>query len=734
MIFGILLGIVTSIIILNIWLRRDKWWSYLTRFLEEHTASVDNLTENRVVWCIALAAGLSLFAELLIIRFHESCFQLFGFFKNVSLLSCFLGLGIGYSRGKERLLTTPLVMPLLLIQMASMHFLRYYPSLPVFLNPNPDTLEFGMANASGLKNFSYVYGFMIMIFSFNALCFVPLGQLASRLMMRRENLIAYSWNLIGSLLGIGLFSILAYLWSPPVVWVLFMALALLYLIGKSYSNLLITAVASGFLLASLSISFDISKHDIYSPYQIITVDNGRGSITLLANNTWHQNILAVEAIDPLKDKDSSNVLEYHYPMPYYFKEKPEDVLIVGCGMGNDVAVALRHNASRIDAIEIDPVILKFGNILHPQRVFQSSKVNPVNTDARAYIKQTKKKYDLIVYGFLDSHTMLASKSGIRLDSYVYTVEAFREARSRLKMEGIISLSFSYLSDNLNQKIFDMLKEAFDGKSPLVYNTSFGNGHTFIIGENLSTANVPELLWSKNISEQFESNLIPADKATDNWPFLYMPVKKFPLYYLAMVLVLFSISSIFIFQFSPGATSGISIPCFFLGAGFMLIETKGITELALLYGSTWVVLSAVIAAILIMAFLANLLLLKINIPRPSVTYGLLLLSIIAGLQSSSLISSSFSGWSNKMAMTIMLTLPVFFGGIAFSSELKKSIPVTVALSSNLLGAMLGGFLEYNSMKYGFRSLYILALVLYGLAFLGVVFHRKTKAGKMQVGNA
>ena len=65
---------------------------------------------------IALAAGTGLYFELVVIRFHASCFQLFAFFKNVSLLSCFLGLGMGYCLSGRRLYT-PLVVPLMAVQL-----------------------------------------------------------------------------------------------------------------------------------------------------------------------------------------------------------------------------------------------------------------------------------------------------------------------------------------------------------------------------------------------------------------------------------------------------------------------------------------------------------------------------------------------------------------------------------------------------------------------------------------
>jgi hypothetical protein len=46
---------------------------------------------------------------MMMIRLHASYFQLFAYFKNISLLSCVLGLGIGYARGQIKPLTTPLL-------------------------------------------------------------------------------------------------------------------------------------------------------------------------------------------------------------------------------------------------------------------------------------------------------------------------------------------------------------------------------------------------------------------------------------------------------------------------------------------------------------------------------------------------------------------------------------------------------------------------------------------------
>ena len=66
--------------------------------------------------------------------------------------------------------------------------------------------------------------------------------------------------------------------------------------------------------------------------------------------------------------------------------------------------------------------------------------------------------------------------------------------------------------------------------------------------------------------------------------------------------------------------------------------------------------------------------------------------------------------------ILLTLPILFSGIAFSKEILKINSASQALSANILGAMFGGFLEYNSMYFGFGSLYILAGAIYFFALI------------------
>ncbi len=159
----------------------------------------------------------------------------------------------------------------------------------------------------------------------------------------------------------------------------------------------------------------------------------------------------------------------------------------------------------------------------------------------------------------------------------------------------------------------MLEESFDGKNPIVYQIGYDGGYTFLAGKGIHKKSLGQHSNLREVTAQFSHDRISAGMSTDNWPFFYMPVRKFPSSYIVMILLLLGLSVVFIRKFTPKTNLGFSFPCFFLGAGFMLIETKGITELAFVYGSTWIVISIVIAFILLMAFLANLFVIRIGNP-------------------------------------------------------------------------------------------------------------------------
>ncbi len=693
----------------------------------------NKIKKKNLLLKIILATALSLFLELSIIRIQSSYLHFFSFLKNISLISCFLGLGIGYALRNKSLISLNWVFPLIVIQILILYFFSQTPISTVLINPIAEQFTMGIDTARSLSHIIIIYFFILFIFIFNALCFIPLGSLISLLMSKMNTLESYSYNLLGSLIGIILFIFFSFLSTTPMIWIIFSLIIFIFIVRDQLSEYKLSILAVLFLSIILSSNIKGYKETIYSPYQNISIEEIKSPVNPIIIQTGHvfyQAVLnlsdellftrehEVGDIRIMGDRVNKTHEKEFYNLPYSItKIKPEKILIVGSGAGNDVASANRFNIKDIVAVEIDPIILDLGKKYHPENPYNFENVKNVVNDARNYISNTSEKFDTIVYALLDSQTNLSSKGGIRLDSYVYTVEAFEEAKDKLDQNGYIYLSFFVQEKRLGYKIYKMLETAFQ-KKPLVLKSKANDRYIFIASENFNNFRFDHLQFFK-LDKSFEDHSYEVDLSTDDWPFLYMPKKIYPLTYLSIVSVLLLSSVYFINKFFKINRNNFSLCCFFLGAGFMLIETKSITEIAKYYGSTWLVTSFVIITILIMAFIANLIIIKkINIKSKQI-YFLLISSIILGYY---LFINNYVYINPNylfLIVPILLSLPLLFSGLAFSKELKEINSVPKALSSNILGAMFGGFLEYNSMYFGLSSLYLLACLLYFSAFLSSI---------------
>lgn len=270
---------------------------------------------------------------------------------------------------------------------------------------------------------------------------------------------------------------------------------------------------------------------------------------------------------------------------------------------------------------------------------------------------------------------------MRLDNYVYTLESFRNARDVLANNGTLVLSFVTGRNFATDRLYATLEKAF-GVPPTAYLTRYGaNGILLVEGRARDT----RISWLPEISSELNARTAKTILATDEWPFLYPADRSIPGSIL-VVSALFLLSEWMALRkigLGGWRTSPSYLHFFFLGAGFLLLETKAITELSLLFGSTWIVNSVVIGAFLLMALLSNGLVSFCNIPQ-IVSYGSLLLLLALDLRFPySLLNSaspeirvlvwpsSRSSWNQLIRRCGggWVALPVFFSGIVFSNSLK-----------------------------------------------------------------
>ena len=390
------------------------------------------------------------------------------------------------------------------------------------------------------------------------------------------------------------------------------------------------------------------------------------------------------------------------------------MLVLGSGTGNDVAAALRNGAGQVTAVEIDPLILQLGRRLHFEKPYSSPRVRVIVNDARSYIQNTRVRFDFIVFSLLDSHTTNSYYSNIRIDNYVYTVEALRAAKSLLKPDGLMVVKFKVLTPWIAGRLRELVQTVF-GAPPLqfqsgepLYETSarfFLSGNPERISQALHNPDLAAYI-ARNGGFQTE----PTTMTTDDWPYFYQREPGLPASVIIISLTLILLSWFFL------AKTGVEISIlrwhfFFLGAGFLLLEAQTISRMALLFGTTWVVNSIVIAGFLLLIVAANFLVeWRPAIPE-SVGYAGIFVSIIVAYVIPPERFFFDSIWIKGLVATAVLCLPVFFAGIVFIRSFARDGFRSEALGSNLLGALVGGLLESLSMWTGMRSLLVIAGLLY-----------------------
>ncbi|MGH9551548.1 MAG: hypothetical protein ACRD3W_19335, partial [Terriglobales bacterium] len=411
-------------------------------------------------------------------------FEFFAFYKNFSLLACFAGLGLGYALSNRR--QVPLIGTVLLLAWQFLLLIGLRRGMPwwtlhsLSATPMTEQLNMGLRVATSASNYIAIYYFLALVFLLTALTFIPLGQLAGRCMDRLgDPLRAYGGNLIGSLIGVLLLIGLSFFWTPPLVWFAVALASLVLFVAHRTKTLVAFALASLVCLATLGWPVRFLHEVIYSPYQILERGPGDFGLTrVIAAGQYYQNVLNLSPAWQKAYPETAYAAR-HYDMAYTFYPHPPSVAIVGAGTGNDVAAALRANAGHVDAIEIDPAIIRIGRAYHPELPYEDKRVAQIVNDARNFFRNTKSTFDVIVFGLLDSHTQSSQMSSIRLDSYVYTLESFKEARARLNPHGIVCLSFTAFTPELQKKIFVMMSKAFDGHDPIALETGYDGDVNFI---------------------------------------------------------------------------------------------------------------------------------------------------------------------------------------------------------------------------------------------------------------
>lgn len=617
------------------------------------------------------------------------------FFSNLVVIASFLGIGVGILVGRRTQAAglapygPALVIIALLVLVAR-----------IDVRPGSDDfLGELIASHAADPNLVVLPMLFVAVAAVLATLSLPLGPLLRAFPPLR----AYAIDIAGAIAGILTFTAVSALGAPPPVWFALLGVALAVRGGGRLGPASVIGTASFTAVIALTVLAQLVSGDIWSPYYRISLFDSPGGFRFLAvNGIPHQNFY------PL----SSTHREAFYDQVYrWFPDhRFARVLIIGAGNGTDVAGALAHGATAVDAVEIDPRILELGRTLHPDRPYADPRVRAIVDDGRAVLRRSDQTYDLIVFALTDSLTLSSSSGNLRLESFLYTDEALAGARDRLAPDGVITIYNYYQRPYLVAKLAGMLAKVF-GAPPIVqtYSGPVEIGAAFAAGPGARAPTGAVAAVSLEGAPQ---------PATDDWPFLYLQGPGIAQFYLLVLgaFLAMSLAAVLVAARLARAPVRRASPHFFvLGAAFLLLETKNLATFSLLFGSTWLVSALVFAGILlsVLAAIAVTARFRPSGPLPYVLLGASLLVNIALPPPSLLLDPPILRY---VVAAILAFLPVFFANLVFTASFKETRSADIAFASNVLGAVVGGCLEYLALITGYRALLLVVMVLYALAFL------------------
>ena len=203
-----------------------------------------------------------------------------------------------------------------------------------------------------------------------------------------------------------------------------------------------------------------TRATIWSPYyRINDVSRRNGQRAINVNGIPHQ---ALHPVDAPKEPFYDQVYTWFPDRTY------DDVLIVGAGIGHRrrdrPRPAARGTSTRSRSTRRSS---RSASTHHPNQPYDDPRVTRLRrtTAARSCAAPTR-QYDLVIFALPDSLTLVSTTANIRLESFLFTDEAFQTVRDHLAPDGVFVLYNYYREHWLIAKLAGMLDDAF-GSPPIV---------------------------------------------------------------------------------------------------------------------------------------------------------------------------------------------------------------------------------------------------------------------------
>lgn len=220
-----------------------------------------------------------------------------------------------------------------------------------------------------------------------------------------------------------------------------------------------------------------------TPYSNLAITESSGQFN------FYQNGIPLFSTDDVISNEES----VHYAMLQH--HNPKNVLLISGGISGTIDEILKYNVASIDYVEADPGLITLGT-KYVKNIQKNAKVNIINQDARLFLKDYDKKYDIVLINLPDP-------SNTFLNRY-YTIEFIEELKQRISTSSVVSLNLSasanYLSKesrDLHTALFTTLKLVFENVIIIP-----GQKNYFLASDGNLSSEISSLCEKRNITNEF----------------------------------------------------------------------------------------------------------------------------------------------------------------------------------------------------------------------------------------
>jgi len=192
-------------------------------------------------------------------------------------------------------------------------------------------------------------------------------------------------------------------------------------------------------------------------------------------------------------------------LPLLFHRNPKQILIISAGAGGLINEILKHPVTKIDYLEIDPLIIKMLK-KYPTALTESElqerRVNIINLDGRFFLRTNPSAYDVILIGLSNQSDLSTNR--------LFTRDFFSLAKKRLNGDGVLALwlpgSLTYLSAelrDLNASILNGLKGVFAYTRIIP-----GDYNIFLASQSRGIMEVaPSVIQQRKLEQNIEAHIL-----------------------------------------------------------------------------------------------------------------------------------------------------------------------------------------------------------------------------------